>query len=79
MGILVHQSDYVKKVLEKFNIDKVYPQRSPMVARALEKVKIHLGRNKREKRFWELNTHTSVPLVPFCTLQTMQDSTLCLW
>jgi hypothetical protein len=24
-GTLVHQSTYVKKVLEKFNMDKVYP------------------------------------------------------
>jgi hypothetical protein len=38
-GILVHQSAYIKKVLEKFNIDKVYPQRTPMIIRALEKDK----------------------------------------
>jgi hypothetical protein len=24
-GILVHQSTYIKKVLEKFNMDKAYP------------------------------------------------------
>jgi hypothetical protein len=39
MGILVHQSAYAKKVLEKFNIDKAYPQRTPMIVRALEKDK----------------------------------------
>jgi hypothetical protein len=39
MGILVHQSAYVKKVLEKFNMDKAYPQRTPMIIRALEKDK----------------------------------------
>jgi hypothetical protein len=38
-GILVHQSAYVKKVLEKFNMDKAYPQRTPMIVRALEKDK----------------------------------------
>jgi hypothetical protein len=37
--ILIHQSTYVKKVLEKFNIDKAYPQRTPMIIRALEKDK----------------------------------------
>jgi hypothetical protein len=36
-GILVHQSDYIQKVLEKFNMDKVYPSKIPMVVRALEK------------------------------------------
>jgi hypothetical protein len=37
MGILVHQSAYVQKILEKFNMDKVYPSKTPMVVRALEK------------------------------------------
>jgi hypothetical protein len=36
-GILVHQSAYVQKVLEKFNMDKAYPLNTPMVIRALEK------------------------------------------
>jgi hypothetical protein len=66
-GILVHQSTYAKKVLEKFNMDKTYPQMTPMIIRALEKDKDPLGQNKREKRFWELNTHNSVPLVHLCT------------
>jgi hypothetical protein len=38
-GILVHRSAYVKKVLEKFKIDKAYPQRTPMIVHALEKDK----------------------------------------
>jgi hypothetical protein len=37
MGILVHQSAYVQKVLEKFNMDKVYPSKTPIIVRALEK------------------------------------------
>jgi hypothetical protein len=37
MGILVHQSAYVQKVLEKFNMDKAYSSRTPMIIRALEK------------------------------------------
>jgi hypothetical protein len=35
--ILVHQSVYVQKVLKKFNMDKAYSARTPMVIRALEK------------------------------------------
>jgi hypothetical protein len=34
-GILVHHSAYVQEVLEKFNIDKAYPSKTPMVVRAL--------------------------------------------
>jgi hypothetical protein len=36
-SILVHQSAYVNKVLEKFNIDKAYPQRTLMIVGTLEK------------------------------------------
>jgi hypothetical protein len=36
-GILVHQSTYVQKILEKFNMDKAYPSKTLMVIRALEK------------------------------------------
>jgi hypothetical protein len=34
--ILIHQSTYVRKILEKFNMDKAYPSKSLMVVRALE-------------------------------------------
>jgi hypothetical protein len=37
MGILVHQSAYVQKILEKLNMDKAYLARTPMIVRALEK------------------------------------------
>jgi hypothetical protein len=47
MGILVHQSAYVKKGWEKFNMDKVYPQRTPMIVYALDKVKDQF-RSKQE-------------------------------
>jgi hypothetical protein len=36
-GILVHQSAYIQKVLEKFKMDKAYPSKTSMVIRALEK------------------------------------------
>jgi hypothetical protein len=37
MGILVHQSAYVKKVLVKLNMYKANPLMTPMIIRALEK------------------------------------------
>jgi hypothetical protein len=46
-GIFIHQSAYVKKVLEKFNMDKAYPQKTPMIVHALEKDK-DLFRPKQE-------------------------------
>jgi hypothetical protein len=36
-SILVHQSAYAQKVLERFNMDKAYSTRTPIVVRALEK------------------------------------------
>ena len=35
-GILVHQSISVQKVLEKFNMDKSYPTKTPMVVWSLD-------------------------------------------
>jgi hypothetical protein len=46
-GILVHQSAYIMKVLEKLNIDKAYSARTPMVVRTLENNK-ELFRPKEE-------------------------------
>jgi hypothetical protein len=36
-GILVYRSVYVQTILEKFNMDKAYSARTPMIVRALEK------------------------------------------
>jgi hypothetical protein len=38
-SILIHESTYVQKILEKFNMDKVYSATTPMIVRALEKDK----------------------------------------
>jgi hypothetical protein len=35
-GIFVYQSTYIQKVLEKFNMDKSYPNKTPMIVRSLE-------------------------------------------
>jgi hypothetical protein len=49
-GILVHQSAYVQKILEKFNMDKVYPSKTLMVVRVLEKdTNLFRPRQEREE------------------------------
>jgi hypothetical protein len=35
-GIFVHQGAYIQKMLEKFNMDKAYPFKTPMVVRSLD-------------------------------------------
>ena len=35
-GVFVHQSTYTKRVLEKFNMDKCHPLKTPMVVRSFE-------------------------------------------
>jgi hypothetical protein len=35
-GVFVHQSNYTKRVLEKFNMGKCHPLKTPMVVRSLE-------------------------------------------
>jgi hypothetical protein len=34
-GIFVHQSNYIQKILKRFNIDKAHPLSTPMVVRSL--------------------------------------------
>ena len=36
LGIMVHQAAYIQKILEKFNMDKSYPSKTPMVVRSLD-------------------------------------------
>ena len=35
-GIFVHQSNYIKKMLKRFNMDKAHPLSTPMVVRSLD-------------------------------------------
>jgi len=35
-GIFTYQSTYIQKILEKFNMDKSYPTKTPMVVRSLD-------------------------------------------
>ena len=41
-GILIHQSTYVEKVLNQFNMDKAHPLSSPMIVRSLDSKKDHI-------------------------------------
>jgi hypothetical protein len=50
MDILVHKSAYVKKVLEKFNMYKAYPQRTHIIVRTLEKNTDPFRPNTRGRR-----------------------------
>jgi hypothetical protein len=50
MGTLIHQSVYVQKILKKFNMDKAYSTRTPMVVHALEKDIDPFRPKKKEKR-----------------------------
>jgi hypothetical protein len=34
-GIFVHQAAYIQKILKKFNMDKSYPSKTPVVVRLL--------------------------------------------
>ena len=42
-GILVHQSAYIQKILEKFNMDKSYPAKPPIVVRSIDPEKDVFG------------------------------------
>jgi hypothetical protein len=35
-GIFIYQATYVQKVLEKFNMDKSYPTKTPMIVRSID-------------------------------------------
>jgi hypothetical protein len=61
--ILVHQSACVQKVLEKFNMDKAYLARTPMIVRALENDKDPLGRKKKQK---SVGTRIPIPKCHWC-------------
>ena len=57
-GILIHQSAYIQKILEKFNMDKSYPSKTPMVVRSLDM-------NKDQFRPRDENEELLGPEVPY--------------
>ena len=58
IGILIHQSAYLQKVLEKFNMDKSHPSKTPMVVRSLDM-------NKDQFRPSDENEELLGPEVPY--------------
>jgi hypothetical protein len=95
MGILVHQSAYVKKVLKKFNMDKAYPQMTHMIIRALEKDKdpfrpIQEGEDVLGAEYPYLsaigalmylanNTRPDIAFVVNCLIRYSAAPTMCHW
>jgi hypothetical protein len=57
-GILVYQSAYIQKILQKFNMDKSYPSKTPMIIRSLD-------RNKDQFRSKDEDGELLGPEVPY--------------
>jgi hypothetical protein len=57
-GILVHQSAYTKKVLNKFNMKDAYPLRTPMAGRSLDVEKDIFRPREENEKVLDLNIHT---------------------
>jgi hypothetical protein len=49
-GILVHQMTYTKKVLERFNMSKAHPLKTPMVVRSLDEDKNPFRRRSDDEK-----------------------------
>jgi hypothetical protein len=75
-SILVHQSAYVKKVLEKFNMDKAYPLRTLMIIRAMEKDTDPFRPKQEGEEILGAEYPYLSALVPLCTLQIILNPTL---
>jgi hypothetical protein len=72
LEILVHHSTYIQKILEKFNMDKSYHNKTPMVVRSLEiEIDPFRPRDIGEK-ILELRFHILVSLEHLCILQIAQ-------
>jgi hypothetical protein len=61
-GIFIYQAAYDQKVLEKFNMDKSYPTKTPMVMRSIILRRILLDHRMMKKRYWDHMSHILVPL-----------------
>jgi hypothetical protein len=61
-GIFMHQAAYIQNILEKFNMDKSYPSKIPMVVRSLDIKRINLDHEMMEKNCWDLRFLILVPL-----------------
>jgi hypothetical protein len=60
-GILIHQSTYTHKVLERFGFEKAYPTKTPMIGRSL-----HIDQDPyRPKQEGGVSSWSSIP-IPKC-------------
>jgi hypothetical protein len=71
-GILVHQSAYIQKILKKFNIDKSYHNKIPMVVRSLEIEKDPFRPRDFGEKILGSRFHIIVSLEHLCILQIAQ-------
>ena len=69
LGILVHQSAYIQKILKKFNIDKSYHNKIPMVVRSLEIEKDPFRPRDIGEKILGPRFHILVSLEHLCILQ----------
>lgn len=56
-GVLLHQSAYIQKILEKFNMKDSYPTRTPMVVRSLAVESDPFRPQENTRNYWDLNVH----------------------
>ena len=56
-GILVHLSAYIQKILQKFNRDKSYASKIPMVVRSLDMIKDQFRSKDEDENYWKLKFH----------------------
>ena len=68
-GILMHQSAYIQKILEKFNMDKSYHNKTPMVVRSLEIGKDPFRPRDIGEKILRPRFHILVSLEHLCILQ----------
>jgi len=72
-GIFVHQSNYIKNILNRFNMDKANLLITPMVNRSLNVEMIHLDLMRITKIYLVPKYLTWVLSVDLCILQIVQD------
>ena len=71
-GVLVHQPTYIKKILNRFNMDKAHPLSSSMVVRSLDVKNDSFRPCEKGEKFLVLKYHILVPLVHLCILLIVQ-------
>ena len=61
-GIFIYQAAHVQKVLEKFNMDKSYPTKTPMTVRSLDVENDPFRPRKENEEILDHMSHILVPL-----------------